>query len=130
MDDILREIRDDSIREAYFDTLKSLRKEMPYISTEHIIREVIKKQAPRFFITYDNARRAISLMHRGKPIRVSNANKLRMYKDIYDKFIKYKQEMKTPGYCILKYIIEQPAPSYYVTADTMRGIIYKSIKNR
>ena len=50
MDDIFREIRDNSIREAYFDALKSLRKSMPYISTEEIIQEVMKKEAPRFFI--------------------------------------------------------------------------------
>lgn len=90
MDDIFREIRDNSIREAYFDALKSLRKSMPYISTEEIIQEVMKKEAPRFFITYDNARRVISLMHRGKPIRVSNENKLCMYKDLYARFLKYK----------------------------------------
>lgn len=130
MDDIFREIRDNSIREAYFNALKNLRKSMPYISTEEIIQEVMKKEAPRFFITYDNARRVISLMHRGKPIRVSNENKLCMYKELYARFLKYKQEMKAPGYCVLKYIIEQPAPSYYVAIDTMRGIIYKSIKNR
>lgn len=88
MDDIFREIRDNSIREAYFDALKSLRKSMPYISTEEIIQEVMKKEAPRFFITYDNARRVISLMHRGKPIRVSNENKLCMYKDLYARFLK------------------------------------------
>ena len=111
MDDIFREIRDNSIREAYFDALKSLRKSMPYISTEEIIQEVMKKEAPRFF-------------------KVSNENKLCMYKDLYARFLKYKQEMKAPGYCVLKYIIEQPAPSYYVAIDTMRGIIYKSIKNR
>ena len=40
MDDIFREIRNNSIREAYFDALKSLRKSMPYISTEEIIQEV------------------------------------------------------------------------------------------
>ena len=45
MDNIFREIRDNSIREAYFDALKSLRKSMPYISTEEIIQEVMKKEA-------------------------------------------------------------------------------------
>lgn len=130
MDDMFREIRDNSIREAYFDTMKSLRKVMPYISTEEIIQEMMKKEAPRFFITYDNARRIISLMHRGKSIQVTNTNKLSMYQEIYRRFLMYKQEMKAPGYCILKIIIEQPAPSYYVAIDTMRGIIYKSLKNR
>lgn len=130
MDDIFREIRDNSIKEAYFDTIKSLRKVMPYISTEEVIQEVMKKEAPRFFITYDNARRIISLMHRGKPIHVSNENKLCMYQEIYRRFLQCKQEMKVPGYCVLKNIIEQPAPSYYVAIDTMRGIIYKSLKNK
>lgn len=130
MEDILREIRDNSIKEAYFDTMKSLRTIMPYISTDEVIKEIIKKPAPRFFISYENARRIVSLMSRGKAVRIANENKRRMYTDLYNAFMNCKSQMNIPGFCILKYIIEQQAPSYYVSLFTMRGIVYKSIKNR
>ena len=130
MEDILRDIRDNSIKEAYFDTMKSLRTVMPYISTDEIIREIIKRPAPRFFISYENARRIVSLMSRGKTVRIANENKRRMYNDLYNAYMNCKSKMNIPGFCILKYIIEQEAPSYYVSLFTMRGIVYKSIKNR
>lgn len=130
MEDILRDIRDDSIKKAYFDAMKSLRTVMPYISTDEVIKEIMKKPAPRFFISYENARRIVSLMSRGKTIRIANENKRKMYTDLYDAYINCKSQMNIPGFCILKHIIEQEAPSYYVSLYTMRGIVYKSIKNK
>lgn len=130
MEDILRDIRDNSIKEAYFDTMKSLRKVMPYISTDEIIKEIMKRPAPRFFISYENARRIVSLMSRGKTVRIANENKRRMYTDLYNAYVSCKSKMNIPGYCILKHIIEQEAPSYYVSLYTMRGIVYKSIRSK
>ena len=130
MEDILRDIRDNSIKKAYFDAMKSLRTVMPYISTDEVIKEIMKKPAPRFFISYENARRIVSLMSRGKTIRIANENKRKMYTDLYNAYMNCKSQMNTPGFCILKYIIEQEAPSYYVSLYTMRGIVYKSIKNK
>ena len=130
MEDILRDIRDNSIKEAYFDAMKSLRSEMPYISTDEVIKEIMKKPAPRFFISYENARRIVSLMSRGKTVRIANENKKKMYTDLYNAYMNCKSQMNIPGFCILKYIIEQEAPSYYVSLFTMRGIVYKSIKSK
>ncbi len=128
MEDILREIRDNSIKQAYFDTMKSIRKRIPYISTDEIVREIMKKTAPRFFISYENARRVISLMDRGEKIKISNKNKQRMYSDMYKAFLNLRKEMNIPGYGALKLLLEQEAPSYYVSLYTMRSIVYKSIK--
>ena len=130
MEDILRDLRDNYIKEAYFDAMKGLRSVMPYISTDEVIKEIMKKPAPRFFISYENARRIVSLMSRGKPIKISNKNKKRMYTDLYNAYMNCKSQMNIPGFCILKYIIEQEAPSYYVSLFTMRGIVYKSIKSK
>lgn len=130
MEDILRDIRDNSIKEAYFDAMKSLRTSKPYISTDDIIKEIMKKPAPRFFISYENARRIVSLMSRGKETRIANKNKRRMYTDLYNAYLEFKSQMNIPGFCILKFIIEQEAPSYYVSLFTMRSIVYKSIKSK
>lgn len=130
MDDILKEIREKSIRDAYFDALKNTKGKSSYVSTDDIIKGLMCISAPRFFITYDNARRIISLMHRGKKLPISNENKVEMYKEIYRRYIEYKSEMNISGYHILEKIIEEPAPSYYVNLETMKGIVYKSIRKR
>lgn len=130
MEDILREIRDKSIREEYFNTIKSLCKVKPYISNDEIVKEMLKKPAPRFFISYESARRIISLMQRGENINIQNKNKRQMYNDLYEAFLKCKKKMNVPGYCILKIILEEEAPSYYVSSYTMRSIVYRTIKNK
>lgn len=130
MDDIMKEIREKAIRNAYFDALKSLMGKSAYISTEEIIKGLVNKTAPRFFITYDNARRIVSLMHRGKSLPITNKKKLEMYQELYRRYVIYKNEFKVSGYCILEKIIEEPAPSYYITEQTMRGIVYKTFRKK
>lgn len=130
MNSTLKEIRVKSIKDSYFDVMKSLQKSSLYVSTEDIVQELMKRSAPRFFIDYENARRVISLMHRGKPVNMPNENKMNMYKEIYKRFTELTQNSNAPGYYLLEYVLEQPAPSYYVNIGTMRAIVYKSIKSR
>lgn len=130
MNSILKEVRVKSIKDSYFDVMKSLQKSSLYVSTEDIVQELMKRSAPRFFIDYENARRVISLMHRGKPVSMPNENKMNMYKEIYKRFLELTQNSNAPGYYLLEYVLEQPAPSYYVNIGTMRAIVYKSIKSR
>lgn len=53
-----------------------------------------------------------------------------MYQELYRRYINYKKEFKVSGYCILEKIIEEPAPSYYITEQTMRGIVYKAFRKK
>ena len=130
MDDTLKQIRNKTIRNRYFDALKVLRQSNPYVSTEDVITELLKMEAPRFYISFNNAQRIVSRMCRGLPVKVNNARKLEMYKEIHRRFQETSSALNTRNYLILEQILMTQAPSFYVDQSTMRGIVYKSLKKR
>lgn len=122
-------LRNTDVINAFFDSLKSMRKQSPYVSQEQIIENTIRQGAPRFYTTYENARRFVSLLDRGKNIPLVNSNKIAMYHELFQRYREIKQQKpQLIGYTILEEIIEQPAPSFYIDIKTLRYIIYKSYK--
>ena len=67
---------------------------------------------------------------RGKPLPITNKNKIAMYKEIYRR---YKAREKNCDnrykYVILEDIIEEPAPSFYIDMETFRGIVYRTLRD-
>ena len=128
--DSVREIRRQDVVNSFFDSLKELRKTRPYASQSEIIEHASKSSAPRFYVTFENARRFISLLMRGKKLPITNKNKIAMYKEI---FRRYKEKVKNVEarykYIILENIIEEPAPSFYIDEETVRGILYRSLRS-
>lgn len=127
----VRDMRKQDVIDSFFDSLKELRKNRPYATQNEVIQHAIHKGAPRFYVTFENARRFISLMSRKKKLPLINSNKLAMYKEIYKR---YMQQIKDCGkryrFLILEKIIEEPAPSFYLDEETFRGIIYKTLRQR
>ncbi len=125
----VREIRRHDVINSFFESLKELRKEKPFITQGEIIEAASKKSAPRFYVTFENARRFISLLMRGKKLPIVNKNKIAMYKEIYRR---YKSRVKDANarykFLILEKIIEEPAPSFYLDKETFRGIIYSALR--
>lgn len=124
----VREMRKQAVIETFYDTMSEMKKEDPLTTQGEIIEKAVKAEAPRFFVTFENARRFVSLMVRKKKLPIVNKNKLEMYKEIYRR---YMQRIKdgVGQYLILEKIIEEPAPSFYLDEDTFRGIIYKTIRS-
>lgn len=127
-DKTVNEMRNDAVMKTFFDTLKNLRKENPRITQAEVLQKAVKEKAPRFFITFENARRLISRMVRKQSLPRINKNKLEMYKEIYHRYMK-QCKGKTGSYRILENIIEEPAPSFYLNACSFRRIIYGSNKH-
>ncbi len=123
------EMRKQAVLEIFFDTLKKMRKADPKTTISEVIHEAVKSTAPRFYISYENARRFISLLMRKKRLPIANSNKISMYKEIYERYRKRIKDV-CDNYTILGSIIEEPAPSFYIDEGTFRGLIYKSIKER
>lgn len=123
------EMRKQAVIEIFFETLKNMRKKDPETTIGEVIHEAVKSNAPRFYISYENARRFISLLMRKKQLPIVNSNKVSMYKELYER---YKRRIKEAcnNYTILDSIIEEPAPSFYIDEGTFRGLVYKSIKER
>lgn len=127
--DTVREARKQDVVKSFFESIKEVRKTKPHATQEEIIRHAAKSEAPRFYVTFENARRFISLMSRKKKLPLINANKLAMYKEIYRRYVqRVKDCSKRYKYIILEQIIEEPAPSFYLDEETFRGIVYRTLR--
>ncbi len=125
----VRKMRKEDVTKAFFETMREVRKSNPQATQNDIIEQAAKCKAPRFYVTFENARRYISLMVRKKRVPIVNKNKMEMYKEIYRRYIKRIQESSCPyRFIVLENIIEEPAPSFYLDEETFRGIVYKTLR--
>ena len=125
----IRTMRKKDVIATFFKTMKETRKNNPLATQNEIIEAAVKSEAPRFYVTFENARRYISLMMRKKRLPLVNKNKMEMYKEIYNRYLKRIKETRNHyRYVILEKIIEEPAPSFYLDEETFRGIIYKTLR--
>lgn len=131
MNSSVREIRRQDIINSFYESYKTVRKDKPFATQNEVIEHAIKSEAPRFYVTFENARRFVSLLSRKKKLPITNENKLAMYKEI---FRRYRQQVDDSDrrykYLILEKIIEEPAPSFYIDEETFRGIVYKALRDR
>ena len=129
MNGSVREIRKKDVLNSFFESLREVRKTRPYATQYEVIKHAVKRKAPRFYVTFENARRFISILSRKKKLPLINPNKVAMYKEIYHRSIKrVKDSSKRYKYIILEQIIEEPAPSFYLDEETFRGIVYKTLR--
>ena len=127
----VREMRKQDVINTFYEKYKELKKSKPFATQNEVIEYAVKSEAPRFYVTFENARRFVSLLLRKKKLPIVNENKLEMYKEIYRRYVKQmKDSNKRYKYLILEKIIEEPAPSFYLEEETFRGIIYKTLRNR
>lgn len=125
----IREERKHDVVDCFFESLRELRKTRPYVTQEEVIHHAANCEAPRFYVTFENARRFVSMLMRKKKLPLMNLNKIRMYKEIYHRYLeRVKDCNKRYKYLILEQIIEEPAPSFYLDEETFRGIVYKSLR--
>ena len=125
----VRDMRKQDVLNSFFESMKEVRKTRPFASQDEIIKHAASKKAPRFYVTFENARRFTSLLLRKKKLHHINSNKLEMYKEIYHRYIKrVKESSKRYKYVVLEQIIEEPAPSFYLDEQTFRGIVYKTLR--
>lgn len=129
MNESVREIRKKDVLNSFFESLREVRKTRPYATQDEVIKHAVNMKAPRFYVTFENARRFISILSRKKKLPLINPNKVAMYKEIYHRYIKrVKDSSKRYKYIILEQIIEEPAPSFYLDEETFRGIVYKTLR--
>ena len=117
-------LRKQAIIKTFFDTLKSYRKSDPFVNLEQIIEKAAVAAAPRFFV---------SILVRKKSLPLVNKNKIAMYKELYRRYKKLRQEdAENPviHYTALEKIIEEPAPSFYLDTETFRCLLYKALRER
>ena len=127
------EMRKQAIIDTFFETLKNYRKIDPFATLEKIIEKAAKTKAPRFFVSFENARRFVSMLARKKKLPLVNKNKVELYKELFRRYKKCRQEDITNpviNYTLLEKIIEEPAPSFYLDSETFRCLLYKALRER
>ena len=89
--------------------------------------------APCFFVEYEDARRNVSLLLRGKPAAVKpHTLHYCVYLDIAERLVKHPRYIsaKRYKYVPIEEILEEPAPSFYLDKETIRGLIYRKLKEK
>lgn len=122
----------EAIREFFF----KLKRENSEITINEAADIIVKSPAPRFFCNYETALRMVSLLNRGKELPITNENKIAMYKDIHriwsEKDVDNANQLdKRAKYLnTLPDILNSPAPSFYLSKQTIIGLICKPIRRR
>lgn len=125
----VREMRKDAVVKTFFETVKKLKSKDKNVTQEEIFNNASKCAAPRFFVTFEIARRLISSMVKNRRLPIKNKNKIEMYKELYRRYMK-QCKGKVGNYTILESIIEEPAPSFYLDTGSFRGIVYRTLGER
>lgn len=122
-------MRKDAVVKTFFETVKKMKSKNEKVTQEEIFSDASKCAAPRFFVTFEIARRLISAMVNKRRLPIKNKNKIEMYKELYRRYIK-QSKGQIGNYTILESIIEEPAPSFYLDAGSFRGIVYRALSQR
>ncbi len=104
---------------AYNRVLKTCGRQAMFMTRQEIITKTITDGAPKFYITYEMARRNVSALLRGAKTDCNNRLKQLMYADIARLTIDYQRRHKRYAndfngalMCVLS---EMPAPRFYIT---------------
>lgn len=125
---ILKTQRTQAIRNSFFDAIKSM--DGATVQQDEVIKRALSKGAPRFYTTYENAQRFVSLLERGKKLPITNKHKIEMYKEIHRRYQEMKEKFGISSYSMLEQIINSPAPSFYISSETFKYVFYKSYTRR
>ncbi len=97
------------------------------MTRKELMERVIHGGAPRFYITYEMARRNVSALLRGLPLDCRNRLKLQMYADIARLTIDYQRRHKSCADdfngALMAVLSELPAPRFYMTEKSAYNMI-------
>lgn len=126
----VREVRKRDVLEAYFRLLK----ENPTESLDFIFEKLSKEKAPRFYVTFQNARVHISRSFRGKePLYKTRETTIAQYSDLFNIWynsLNCNLPQGKHNYEGLYEAIMHEAPSFYLSKDALRNIVYRALRKK
>lgn len=92
-----------------------------------IINRIYESSAPRYYISFEEARRNVSKILKNKPIDRSNKYIIKMYEDLAKRVKEYNTEHNRNiiDFKCLFDILNEKANSFYLSKYTIRNIISK-----
>ena len=124
--DELYDQRRRDIFDAYEKAIKSFGDMAKYIPKSVIIEKAMTYNAPRFYVTYEIARRAISDMCKGRVPRASGDQKSKMYNEIYKRFKDVCSSQSS--FVKLMDVLETETNSFYISKKQFSRIIYQQLR--
>lgn len=119
---------------AYEKVIKAQGRQALFMSRSELVSMAVLNGAPKFYITYEMARRNVSALLRGLQPDCSNKLKLLMYADIARLTIDYQRRHKRYAddfngalMCVLA---ESPAPRFYITVKSAYNILCRLQRQR
>lgn len=114
-----KQLRDSTILDMYYDYIH----ENGFCSFKVFAKWLKKEPAPRFYVEFEAARRFVSLILRNKCPKCR-----KVYYDLAERFReRYGTKLDfTP----LLDMIEEPAPSFYLSEESIVGILYRRMRLR
>lgn len=88
------------------------------------MRIACHSEAPRFYFTYEVARRHVSRIERGLPLDITNKNKIEAIKEIHRRW----KALGTTSYIPLFEILNKPAPKFYMSDEHFIKCIYIKLR--
>ena len=112
---------------AYNAALKSLGKAALDTPREKVIRRVVYSVAPRFYISYEEARRNVKRIFSGQSPRCASAVRIAMYNDLANLLASYlrRRPRVTFNEALCAVLAEKPAPRFYLSERSALLIIYR-----
>lgn len=125
-----KEERDMDFLSSYKLVLKEYGRSAPYLKKEFLLSRAILKPAKRFYVSEEQCSRIIGNMLRGKVVDIKNPLKLMMYDEILSrvKTELHNSTLLLPD--IIRNVINQPSPRFYLTLESAQILYYKLIKHK
>ena len=97
-----------------------------YIIMPEIFEQVANTPCKRFWVSEERAAIVISAMLMGKPLGNMRKNKREMFEEIFRRFLVMRKILPHKSIYDLAFrIVQQPAPSFYMTPRTVGELIYR-----
>lgn len=98
-------------------------------SVESVVRRVVDMPSSRFWVSEERAMRVVSAMLRGKGDGGCRALHREMYEEIARRCENLRREHPDwPLRACVWYVVNRPAPKFYLSAETAHTIIIKARK--
>ena len=122
-----KEERDCDLYEAYNKVLKSLGMAPLDTPREKVVHRVVYSVAPRFYISYEEARRNVKRIMSGRPPRCMSAVRTEMYNDLANLLAGYLRRRPRASFneALGAVLAEKPAPRFYLSERAALLIIYR-----
>lgn len=105
--------------------LEAFYRVLPQPTAEEAFERAAEEPAPKFFVSFDRAYRCVSELERhGK--RVMEPTKAAMVDELHRRW----RAKNAKHYVCLEEIIEEPAPSFYISLSTFKRLVYSELRSK